>query len=330
MSFLPATSTAGCTPAVLGQSSTLPSNKTRWMGLRNCARQGRPPAALVSALLLLASAAFAVEVEPTRLELKIAPDQPVSGELQITNKESKPVEVRLGAGPYRFMDPSLKLPSCEQWLRFKPDRLTLAAGATTSVSYTVTPPENLDVDTAGEYLAAILVDQYPAEEPVRPEQAVHPSTDAQGERRVEGPVAGGAKLTIVPRLALAVYVMVEGKERVEVEVGKLTAEKLDSGMPDLLTMSVALKNLGTVHVRPSGTYALFQEDGRLYHTAPLGKSMPLLPTGTMTIPSLLPLPPEGRYRWVITVEIQNGTVLQKESSFQVTPAGEVIQEEMRG
>ena len=313
MSFLPATSAAGCTPAVLGQSSTLPSNKTRWMGLRNCARQGRPPAALVSALLLLASAAFAVEVEPTRLELKIAPDQPVSGELQIANRGSKPVEVRLGAGPYRFMDPSLKLPSCEQWLRFKPDRLTLAAGATTSVAYTVTPPENLDVDTAGEYLAAILVDQYPAE----------PATAEAGAE-------SKAKLTIVPRLALAVYVMVEGKERVEVEVGKLTAEKLDSGASGLLKMSVALKNLGTVHVRPSGAYTLFQEDGRLYRTASLGKSMPLLPAGTMTIPSLLPLPPEGRYRWVITVEVQKGTVLQKESSFQVTPEGEVIQQEMRG
>ena len=313
MSFLPATSAAGCTPAVLGQSSTLPSNKTRWMGLRNCARQGRPPAALVSALLLLASAAFAVEVEPTRLELKIAPDQPVSGELQIANRGSKPVEVRLGAGPYRFMDPSLKLPSCEQWLRFKPDRLTLAAGATTSVAYTVTPPENLDVDTAGEYLAAILVDQYPAE----------PATAEAGAE-------SKAKLTIVPRLALAVYVMVEGKERVEVEVGKLTAEKLDSGASGLLKMSVALKNLGTVHVGPSGAYTLFQEDGRLYRTASWGKSMPLLPAGTMTIPSLLPLPPEGRYRWVITVEVQKGTVLQKESSFQVTPEGEVIQEEMQG
>ena len=274
---------------------------------------GYAPAALALALLLLASSAFAVEVEPTRLELKIAPDQPVSGELQITNKESKPVEVRLGAGPYRFMDPALKLPSCEQWLRFKPDRLTLAAGATTSVAYTVTPPENLDVDTAGEYLAAILVDQYPAE----------PATAEAGAE-------SKAKLTIVPRLALAVYVMVEGKERVEVEVGKLTAEKLDSGASGLLKMSVALKNLGTVHVRPSGAYTLFQEDGRLYRTASLGKSMPLLPAGTMTIPSLLPLPPEGRYRWVITVEVQKGTVLQKESSFQVTPEGEVIQQEMRG
>lgn len=266
---------------------------------------------LLSAFCLLPTV-LAVEVEPTRLELKIAPGQPISGELQIANKGSKPVEVRLSTGPYRFLDPKLKLPSCQDWFRFEPARLTLAAGAATTVAYTVTPPSNLEVDTAGEYLGAILVDQYPTEEPVRPEQ---------GERRVEGPTAGSARLTIVPRLALAVYVMVEGKERVEVEVGKLTAEKL----ADLLKMTVALKNLGTVHVRPSGTYALFQEDGHLYHAAPLGKSMPLLPTGSMTVPSLLPLPPAGRYRWVLTVEVKEGTVLQEETSFEVTPEGEVIQ-----
>ena len=259
---------------------------------------------LLSAFCLLPTA-LAVEVEPTRLELKISPDRPVSGELQIANKAAKPVEVRLSTGPYRFLDPKLKLPSCQDWFRFEPARLTLAAGATTAVAYTVTPPSNLEVDTAGEYLGAILVDQLPAE----PDQ----------------PQEGKARLTIVPRLALAVYVMVEGKERVEVAVGALKAEKLASA-PDLLKMTVALKNLGTVHVRPSGTVALFQEDGSLYHAAPLGKSMPLLPTGTLTIPSLLPLPPAGRYRWVITVEVREGTVLQKESSFEVTPEGDVVQE----
>ncbi|MDO8730832.1 MAG: hypothetical protein Q7J69_06600 [Candidatus Omnitrophota bacterium] len=278
---------------------------------------------LLTAFCLLPSV-FAVEVEPTRLELKIAPGQPVSGELQIANKGVKPVEVRLSTGPYRFLDPKLKLPSCQDWFRFEPARLTLAAGAATAVAYTVTPPKNLDVDTAGEYLGAILVDQYPADQP--------DTAPAAGKKT-------SAKLTIVPRLALAVYMMVEGKERVEVKVGKLTAEKLASegggiggraAAPDLLKMTVALKNLGTVHVRPSGAYALFQEDGHLYHAAPLGKSMPLLPTGSMTVPSLLPLPPAGRYRWVLTVEVKEGTVLQEESSFEVTPEGDVVQKEKKG
>jgi len=274
--------------------------------------------------------ALAVEVEPTRLELKIAPGRPVAGELQIANKGHKPVEVRLSAGPYRFLDPKLKLPSCQEWLRFEPARLTLAAGASTSVGYTVTPPANLEVDTAGEYLGAILVDEHPVEEDPSP-----PSLSPErGEGQGEGKPSASSRLTIVPRLALAVYVMVEGKERVEVEIGGLKVEKLASqagatggreAAPDLLKMSVVLKNLGSVHVRPAGTTTLFQEDGHLYHTAPLGKSMPLLPTATMAIPSLLPLPPAGRYRWVITVEVQEGTVLQQESSFEVTPEGEVVQ-----
>jgi hypothetical protein len=278
-------------------------------------------------------------VEPIRLELKITPDQPATGQLQLANKGKKPVEIALSTGPYRFLDPALKLPSCQDWIRFEPEKLTLAAGASTSVGYTVTPPENLGLDTAGEYLGAILVDEYPTEESggtERPRDRETERLDPGVSQSVGLSVSQSqSRLTIVPRLALAVYVMVEGKERVEAEITRLTAEKLASeaggtggreAAPDLLKMSVILKNLGTVHVRPSGTTALFEEDGHLYHTAPLGKSMPLLPTAAMTIPSLLPLPPEGRYRWVVTAEIREGTVLQKESSFEVTPEGEVVQE----
>ena len=270
-------------------------------------------------LFFHSSWALAVEVEPSRLEMKMPSDQPAHGELQISNRGSKPVEVRVSAGPYRFPSPGLKLPSCEGWFRFQPDRFTIAQGATTSVAYTVTPPENLAVDTAGEYFGAILVDQYPAEPSAEPAASDRPS-----------------RLTIVPRIALAAYVGIEGRERVEVELGGLKAQKIESGVPggkqahpDLLRLDVALKNRGTVHVRPSGTYALFQEDGHLYRSAPLGKSMPLLPTDGMTIPSVLPLPPAGRYRWVITVEPQEGTVLQKEAGIEITKEGAVVLEEKK-
>ena len=259
------------------------------------------------------AAAFAVEVEPTRIELKIPADRPAGGELQVSNRGREAVEVRLSAGPYRFLDPKLKRASCEDWLRFKPDRFTLAPGATTSVGYVVTPPANLDVDTAGEYLAAVLVDQYPAE----PKQ----------------PGEGKSKVTVVPRIALATYLMIEGRDRVQVELSGLKSEKLAAAAGgtggreatrNLLKLTATLKNLGTVHVRPSGTYALFEEGGHLYHTAPLGKGMPLLPSASMEIPALLPMPPAGRYRWVSTVEVQEGTVLQKEVSVEITEGGEVV------
>jgi len=264
---------------------------------------------LLTPFTLHPSPVFSVEVEPTRLELKIQPDQPTRGELKISNPGRQPVEVRLSAGPYRFLDPKLKLPSCQDWFRFEPDRLTLAAGAATSVAYTVTPPSNLDVDTAGEYLGAILVDQYPAEQPVRPEQAVGQTSH----------------LTVVPRLALAAYLMIQGREQVEVELtGVRVRRSKGQSSPDLLRIDVALKNNGTVHVRPSGTYALFDAENHLVRGSPLGKGMPLLPTAGMTIPVLLPLPPAGRYRLVVTIEVQEGTVLQKETLFEVAPDKTVL------
>ena len=243
--------------------------------------------------------AYALEVQPARLELKISENQPLQGELKITNPSDKTVEVRLSTGAYRFLNPNLKLPSCQDWFRFEPESLTLAAGASTSVSYTITPPGNLDVDTAGEYLGAILVDQLP------------PSSEKE---------AGKSRVTVVPRLALAVYLMIEGREKVAVEMEDL---KVDHPQPEQLKLEVKLRNLGTDHVRPSGTYALFR-DGAAHHTAPLGKGMPLLPGAELNVPALLPLLPAGKYRWVVTVEVQEGTVLQKETAFEITEDGELL------
>ena len=263
-------------------------------------------------VVLFSSVALAVEVEPSRLELKVPANQPTRGELQISNPGRQPVEIRLSAGPYRFLDPALKLPSCQDWFKFEPNRLTLAAGAATTVAYTVTPPANLDIDTAGEYLGAILVDQLPAEAEKKPE--------------------GKAHLTVVPRLALAVYVMIEGKERTEVNLVGVKVGRFESRAPhketrerptDLLQIDVTLKNNGTVHVRPSGTYALFDAEDHLVRANPLGKGMPLLPTAGMTIPALLPMPPAGKYRLLTTIEVREGTVLQKENLFEVTSEGAV-------
>ena len=92
--------------------------------------------------------ALAVEVDPPRLELSISPEEPTQGKLQVSNHSSKVVDVRISSGAYRFTQPGLKLPSCQDWLSFKPDRFTLAAGISTTVLYSVTPPSNVVEDTA--------------------------------------------------------------------------------------------------------------------------------------------------------------------------------------
>ena len=122
------------------------------------------------------NAALAVEVEPMRLERTIPINRPSQGILKITNRSLTPVQVRIQPSHYRFSQAALKLnlPSSQAWFTFEPDLFTLAPGAFSSVTYTITPPANVTQDTAGEYLAAILVDTLPVvEEP--PPSTLHPS-----------------------------------------------------------------------------------------------------------------------------------------------------------
>lgn len=261
---------------------------------------------LAMALMALPYSALALEVEPLRLELAIPAEQPTGGGLEIRNTGDKSVEVRLSSGPYRFMQPNLKLPSCQDWLRFEPERFTLAAGATATVAYVISPPENLSLDAAAEYLGAIQVDQFPAE----------PAAKGAAEARV----------TVVPRLALPVYLMIRGRERVQVELSEVRLEAQE-GEQKLLRIDTTLRNRGTVHTRPSGTFALFQGDGQVHRAGPLGKGLPLLPTASLTLTSYLPLPPPGPYRLVTTVELpEGGDLLQKETRVEITEDGGVVTE----
>lgn len=270
-------------------------------------------------LLAFFSPAFAVEVEPVRLELTIPPDQPTQANLQVTNHSSKAVQVRLSADQYRSFDPNLHLPSAQAWLHFEPDNFTLAAGVTSRVRLEITPPDNLLADSAGEYLAAILVDELPLNE----------STAEKQESR--------STITVVPRFAMPVYLEIEGRQLRQIQVQQVSVRG-DPASKSVLQVATTLLNPGTVHVRPTGTIGLFLKSGGLSQAHPLGKSVPLLPGASLSIPTLIPMPPPGQYKAVVTVSATNiggsanlsggdvgeGKLLQKEVSFEITPEGEVL------
>ncbi len=267
-----------------------------------------------------------------RVERSISLQEPAAGEMTISNPGDRPVGVKVSAAPYRSFQPGLVIPSAEAWLSFEPSVFTLAPGASTTVRYQVQPPEAIARDTAGEYLAAILIDQLPVES-VHPEQAVHPSTQAQGERRVEGSTVQGSQITIVPRLAIPVYLQIRGREKVAAEISELKvsvyenqAENTDGQPPPrLLRIDTTLKSAGTVHVRPVGTFALFDtQKNTLFRAAPLGRTVPLLPSAVLSVPTLLPLPPAGKYRLTLTLEAGMPEPLQKETSFEITEDGTLV------
>ncbi|MBI3333097.1 MAG: hypothetical protein HYZ93_03280 [Candidatus Omnitrophica bacterium] len=248
-------------------------------------------------------AAFAVEVEPPRLELTIPADQPTGGSLEVANRSGKRVSVQVKTGGYRFLQPGLELPSAQGWFSFEPSSLILGPQSSTRVNYSITPPPNVAQDAAGEYLAAILIDERPAG---------------------ESAAASGSKVTIVPRFAMPVYLKIKGRELIQVEIGDLSLE----GDSSSLKVRTTLTNQGTVHIRPAGALTILEQSGKTVQTELLGKGLPLLPTARLEIPAAVPLPPPGRYRAVVTLETGPGKLLQKEKAFEVTADRQVAVKEI--
>lgn len=253
-----------------------------------------------------------------RLEQTISLDQQEQATLTVSNPLDHPVAVQISAGPYRSFQPELRIPSSETWLHFEPGRFTLAPHASTTVQIQINPPPAISNDTAGEYLAALVIDQLPAEEPG---------------------AAQGSRVTVVPRLAIPVYLQVRGREQVAVELADVSLKILQQE-PSLLRIDTTLRNKGTIHVRLTGSFALFDETGKLVRSGPLGKTVPILPSADLSVPTLFPTPPAGRYKLALTVESGSspraavrlplaaaaGPLLQREVPFEITEDGRVTRE----
>ncbi|MBI1953356.1 MAG: hypothetical protein HYS41_04450 [Candidatus Omnitrophica bacterium] len=267
---------------------------------------------------LFLTTALAVEVSPTRLEQAISADQPTLGTLEISNPSSRAARVQIQTGPYRYLEPKFRLPSAEDWFQFEPAAFSLAPGASLTVSYTITPAANVRDDAAAEYLAAILVDQLPEE----PNVIARSNSDEAISQASPQNVGGQAKVTFVPRFAVPVYLTLPEREKKELELAGLTVRVGES--PDLLRFGVALKNTGTVHLRPAGSLVILSEAGTAVESRTLGRSLPILPGATLELPALVPMPGSaGRYRAAVTVQADEALLLQKEIGFEVTPEGAV-------
>ncbi len=297
--------------------------------------------------------AEAVDIDPSRIELAVSYQQTPEGDLTISNQSPRTVEVRIKTDGYRYFQKGPALPSCRDWLKFDLPSFTLGAGASTRVHYRVDFPENIAQDTAAEYVAAILIDQLPVEnasnlpypKPEIPAPGVLPAKNVSGPIAGAIPAGGSAgprsadalkasgKITIVPRIALPVYIQIKERSQVRVELEEVSMKKAQemavgpSGepAPELIRFDVRLSNRGTVHIRPAGNYAVFKEDGSLLKSGSLGKSLPILPGSELTVPMLLPIPRQGQYRTVITIDAEQEKLLQKELFFEVSAIGELTE-----
>src|SRR3989338_8857156 len=86
----------------------------------------------------LSTAYASIEVDPIRLELETDAEKTLSGYLTLTNHSEEPTELSFSPGEYRYLfsDNTVypqqsklqKLPSCRQWISFKPDKIKLQKG----------------------------------------------------------------------------------------------------------------------------------------------------------------------------------------------------------
>lgn len=294
--------------------------------------------------MLFIGSAYAVDIDPSRIELAVSYQQTPEGDLTISNQSPRTVEVRIKTDGYRYFQAGPALPSCRDWLKFDLPSFTLGAGASTRVHYRVDFPENIAQDTAAEYVAAILVDQLPVEDASnlpypKPEMPAPGVMSAKNISGIEPPttstssIKASGKITIVPRIALPVYIQIKERSQVNLELEEVSMKKGQemavgpSGepAPELIRFDVRLSNSGTVHVRPAGNYAVFKEDGSLLKAGSLGKSLPILPGYKLTVPMLLPIPPQGQYRTVITIDAGQEKLLQKELFFEVSAIGDLTE-----
>jgi hypothetical protein len=185
------------------------------------------------------------------------------------------------------------LPSCKNWITFDHDRLKLKKGQTSQVQYAINAPAVM----AGEYVAAILIDEeQPAEE-------LKPSEKSQ------------VRIKITPRISIPVYIAAKNSLRRSCIISDLSAAL--SSDKKSAEIYVTLKNTGTVHVRPATSIVVLDEYGILSGKFSLGKSLPLFPDFGEKLSSVWKPRFSGRYTIVATVDIGTGALIQKSMSFEV-------------
>lgn len=257
-------------------------------------------------------AAEAVEIEPLRVEVTGEPGQPVTTTLTLTNHQTQPIRVHAHTSAYRYVFTAhtilptavdaQQLPSCQSWITINPEEVLLAAETSGTVTLTMAIPKTAADSSAGEYVASVLVD----------EQVERPSTTTAS--------AGASTLTVLPRIAIPVYVMLEGRNAPDGRIAAFTAS--GGPTPTTVRLLLTLANDGQTHLRPTGTLLVTNAQREVVYRGGLGRTGPIFPRFQEGIPVLMPLAP-GRYTAVATAELGGSTPAQRELTFTVTEHGQV-------
>ncbi len=274
---------------------------------------------LITASLLFSVSSYgSIEVEPMRIETQAGAGETVTGYLTLTSIQEKPIEISFSSGEYRYMfSPGViypdspkgqALPSCKNWISFKPDKIRLEKYKPQKVQYTIKVPQAANT----EHLAAILIDQEQNQDDLTP------------------PVNGQARVKITPRLSVPVYVLIKNSAVQQYIISELTAS-VGAGLParestmraakaaptfaqdvdNTIVIETILKNTGTTHIRPLTKITITDDAGNLVENINAGKSLPVFPGFGEKVQALWKPKGPGEYAIVATVETENQSLIQK-------------------
>jgi len=195
-----------------------------------------------AACFIAVSAAFAVGVKPLRTEITIEPGSSATATIEIFNEENHVITVQPDIGTYTRNDEdgfpvradfdSDDVRNIANWVSFPEDVITLQAGEKREVTFTVRAPKG--AEPGGRYGSLIYT----------------PVVDA-----------GADEVAVVTRVASLLLITVAGDKVIDGELARFDLEQADAYGDRPFAFAVGLRNTGNIHIKPTGTITLINEDG---------------------------------------------------------------------
>jgi len=259
--------------------------------------------------LQITNYAYAVEIEPLRLEYSLEAGKIYSGSFHIRNSSNFAVDIFASTGGYRYIfsedttppaSGKKTLPSCQNWLQFEKQKFTLNSGESADAKFLIKVPQ----DAKEEHLCAVLFD----------EKRSTLETKLNEE-------TGNVQIQVTPRFSIPVYVLIKGTEKISAQIKEIStfSEVAKKGG---VKINLTVENTGNIHIRPFGTLIIFNQNGEVVKNLSIGKSLPIFPGYKETISVACPKMPAGKYSAVATVEISKDNIIQKKTTFIFNKTGE--------
>ncbi|RJP56370.1 MAG: hypothetical protein C4541_12440 [Candidatus Auribacter fodinae] len=289
---------------------------------------------LVAALFgVLSNSAYAVNVEPLKMELSIPAGTTKEVTLNLSNKAPEAVSIEASTSTYRFMlsensvlpegkQPADLLASCESWISLAQSSLVVNPGEQQVLNFTISVPQN----ASGEYAACILIDELSGS--AQPPEILDSDNEALGV---------DLNLEMVYRRSIAIYVFVEGTTSIQGEILGITITDMSTEelvkenfqfKANNLKFLITLHNSGTRHIRAKGNIIIFNNAGEPIDSLQSGITLPVFPGFSERIPVFWPVPeiPEGgqQYTAVVTLDLGDGNIVQSETNFSVNEKGFIV------